>query len=399
MSSVYAELLSLESQGICLGLERIRPLLAALGNPERAARRTVIITGTNGKGSVAATLSRALRAAGVRVGLYTSPHLVSVLERIRLADQDLDAQTFDRLGVRVLEAIRATGARASFFEALTAMAYLAFAEAGVDTQVIEVGVGGGRDATRAAEPTHAVITSVGKDHAALIGPTLDDIVREKLGALGAASENVLALPPRYQALAPPSWLVGRDVRCRAAGGRLLVDLPGEHLELPLPRLVGAHQERNAALAVAMGRRLGLPPGALAEALQSVRWRARLERLAGEPPTFVDGAHNPAGIRALLIALPRVGLEPGFTLVFGAHPKKDAGPMLRSLASVAGRVVLTEAPLLRPAAGLTRCLPGRGALVEPDPLAALALARSFGAPVLVAGSLYLAGELLGRLEAS
>lgn len=397
MSSVYAQLLGLESQGIRLGLERIRPILEALGHPERAARRTVIITGTNGKGSVAATLSAALRAQGVSAGLYSSPHLVSVLERVRLDDQDLSQDAFDALGRRVLDAIARTGTPASFFEALTALAFLAFAEQGVHTQLLEVGVGGARDATRAATPTHAVITSVGLDHAALIGPTLDDIVREKLGVVTPTSVNVASLPPRYRPALPNAWHLGVDLRVRSVGGRLEVQTPDELLTLPAPRLAGAHQERNAALAVAMGRRLGLSVASLKRGMAEVRWRARLERLPGDPPTWLDGAHNPAGVKALMSALPRVGLGPGYTLVFGAHPKKDAGPMLRTLAAPAGRVVLTQAPLLRPAHSLPARLPGRPVEVVPDPGEALARARSYGAPVLVAGSLYLAGAVLAALQ--
>ena len=363
------------------------------------ARRTVIITGTNGKGSVAATLSAALKAAGVRAGLYTSPHLISVRERVRLGERDLTWAEFDALGARVLEVIDRTGTPASFFEALTAVAFLAMAEADVEVQVLEVGVGGARDATRAAEPTHVAVTQIALDHAALIGPTLADIAKEKLGVCAPKSLNVFAIPPRFARGAPPGWHLGKEVQFDV-GSRLRVQTPDADLELPLPRLAGAHQLRNAALAAALSVRLGLDEAAIGAGMEQIRWRARLERLPGSPETWLDGAHNPVGVAALIRALPTIGLAPGFTLVFGAHPKKDAGPMLRRLAELAGEVVLTSAPLLRAARTLVGALPGRrGVSVVEDPAEAVARARSLGEPVLIAGSLYLAGAILAGLEGS
>lgn len=318
-------------------------------------------------------------------------------ERIRLDDTDIDWPTFDRLAERVLAAAESLDATVSFFEALTALAFLAFADAGVHTQVLEVGVGGGSDATRAATPTHVAITHLALDHAALIGPTLADIAREKFGATAPGSLNVLAIPPRFHAGAPPGWFFGRELRATASTA-LNVVTPDRALTLPLPRLVGAHQVRNAAVAAALCVRLELPTAAIAAGIERVRWRARLERLDGPVPTWLDGAHNPDGVRRLIASFPLIGLAPGFTLVFGAHPKKDAGPMLRRLAHTAGHVVLTSAPLLRDPRRLARALPGRSHVhVEPDPGAAVALGRSFGAPVLIAGSLYLAGAVLGALE--
>lgn len=408
--SVYARLLGLESVGIRLGLERIAPLMVALGHPHRVARRTVIITGTNGKGSVAATVSAALTAAGLRVGLYTSPHLVSVLERIRIDDQDLGAAEFDALGEAVLGAIASTGTPASFFEALTAMAFLAFARHDVDVQVLEVGVGGARDATRIAVPTHVAITQIALDHAALIGPGLKEIAAEKLGVTAPGSLNVMNLPPRFREQAPPSWHLDANRVGAAAPGcgvhyqlvgtrgdadaRFRVVTPERTLLLPPPRLAGTHQLANTALATALLVRLGISDDAIAAGISGIRWRARLERLPGEPLTILDGAHNPAGIRKLVESLPEVGLAPGFTLVFGAHPKKDAGPMLRRLAALAGTVVLTEAPLLRAATRLVRLLPNHPDLhVIADCSEAVRAARALGRPVLIAGSLYLAGAVL------
>ncbi|MBT9555119.1 MAG: bifunctional folylpolyglutamate synthase/dihydrofolate synthase [Myxococcales bacterium] len=408
---VYDRLLRLESVGIRLGLERIAPLMAALGEPHRVARRTVIITGTNGKGSVAATVSAALTAAGLRVGLYTSPHLVSVLERIRIDDQDLGAAEFDALGEEVLSAIARTGTPASFFEALTAMAFLAFARHDVDVQILEVGVGGARDATRIAVPTHVVITQIALDHAALIGPGLKEIAVEKFGVTAPGSLNVMNVPPRFRDLAPKGWHLDSSGRSDPSSGvryellgargdpntRLSVVTPERTLLLPVPRLAGAHQLGNTALAVALLVHLGVSAEAIAAGITGIRWRARLERLPGQPLTILDGAHNPAGIQKLIASLPEVGLVPGFTLVFGAHPKKDAGPMLRRLASLAGSVVLTEAPLLRDANRLARLLPRHPDLqVIPDCSEAVRVARSLGRPVLIAGSLYLAGAVLRTL---
>ena len=315
-----------------------------------------------------------------------------------MAEVDIDADAFERHGARVLDAMASYDLPLTVFEALTALAFLWFAERRVDLAILEVGVGGATDATNVAPVTHSVVTGIAKDHTDVLGPTLAGIARAKLGVCRPGCPTVLVLPRPVRHLAPPGWLYGRDLSWRPTHEGLRVRGPFGAWDLPAPRLPGRHQYKNAAVAAAAAATLGFTQAEVAEGMCTVRWRARLERLPGEPATYVDGAHNPDGVAALLAALPAVGLGPGYTLVFGAHPKKDAGPMIRALAENAGDVVLTTAPLLQPPEGLAAHLEGRGRVrIAPDPGGALALARSLGRPVLVAGSLYLAGAVLASLE--
>ena len=321
-SPVYQQLLTLQSAGITLGLDRIQSILSHLGHPEKSAQRTVIIAGTNGKGSAASTLSAAVAASGQSVGLFTSPHLVRPTERIRVNDETIGWADFDAAGAEVLRAIEETATPLSFFEAMTAMAFLTFRSCGVHTQILEVGLGGRRDATRVAEPTHTLIMGVALDHTGILGGTLAEIAQEKLGACGARSQNVFGLPPRLRHLCPEGWHLGEDVRWRSvASGGIVVSTPKGTVRLPNPRLPGGHQRRNLALTAAMAVRLGVGEQAIAAGCQNVRWPARMQRLAESPVTWLDGAHKPAAIAKLLGTLPEVGLEPGYSLVFGAHPKK------------------------------------------------------------------------------
>ena len=395
----YDRLLELSARGMVFGTDRIQQLLAHLGHPERAARRTLIITGTNGKGSVAATLSAAARAAGVSAGLFTSPHLVRVEERFRIHDQDVTSDTFDRLASQVLDALDATGLPLTFFEAVTVIAFLLFRERAVDLQILEVGRGGGRDATAVARPTHAVVTGIARDHVNVLGRTLASIAREKLAVCVPGAAAVLSLPPAVRHLAPPGWLLGRDFRYRGTPTGLIVGGPFGRLELPLPRLLGPHQRHNAAVAAAAAVRLDLPRDAIATALRTVRWPARMQRLElPDPPTWLDGAHNLQAATALLRTLVPAGLTPGFALVYGSHPKKDTARILRRLAASAGPVFVTTAEGLLPPHEVAAHLAGRpDVTVVADPWEAVSAARATGRSTLVAGSLYLGGAVLAALE--
>lgn len=397
LNETYQRFLALESSGIRLGLERIHAFMEWLGRPQLRAPRTLVITGTNGKGSVAAHVSAAATAAGLRVGLFTSPHLVQVTERFRLNDEDMDWTTFDALGTRLLKDMDASNVPLSFFEAITSLALVYFAEEAVDLQILEVGLGGARDATAVTRPTHAVLTGLARDHMEVLGPTLRHIAEEKLGICRKAGDGVYALPPRLHHLCPKGALVGRDLRYRRTAQGMSVALDGVGtMHLPEPTLPGVHQVRNVAIAAGIARKLGISESAVAVGMQRVRWRARMERLSKNPPVWVDGAHNLAAVASLIRSLPEVGLHSGFSLVFGASPRKDIRAMADRLTPYAGTVLCTGLPRLLPAAELAAHFHSHHDVrVVPDPHAALAAARQLGKPVLVVGSLYLAGALLAE----
>jgi len=400
--------------GIKFGLETMRALCAELGHPERSFA-TLLVAGTNGKGSVAAYVDAALRASGLAVGRYTSPHLVRVNERIAVGGRDVGRAAFESAVGRVRAAAarlvraRTIPAHPTYFEALTAAAFVHFRRARVDVAVLEVGMGGRLDATNVAEPLASAIVSVEKDHEAFLGTTLAAIAREKAGVLrrgratvvGSLASEAQAVVETEAAAAGARLVQARGgVRVVSAGEGLTIETPGftHHGVHPL---AGAHQRENAIVALrlleaaqAAGLAVDLP--AAAEGLSRTRWPGRLERVAGRPPLLLDGAHNPSAARALAAHLAG---EPPFVLLFGVMADKDVEAMAAVLFPLAREVVLTRAPIDRAArpADIARRAGevASGARQEEDPRLALALARRLapaGAEVVVAGSLYLVGEV-------
>jgi len=402
--------------GIKFGLETMRALCAALGHPERAFP-TLLVAGTNGKGSVVAYVDAALRASGLAVGRYTSPHLVRVNERIAVGGRDVGRAAFEAAVGRVRAAAarlvraRTIPAHPTYFEALTAAALDHFRRAGVDVAVLEVGMGGRLDATNVADPIASAIVSVEKDHEAFLGSTLDAIAREKAGVLRPGRATVVGpLAPEARAAV--------EAEAAAAGARLVDARDGVQtrdaaggLEVQTPRftyrgvrvLAGAHQVDNALVALrlleeARAAGLAVDLSAASAALGHARWPGRLERviIEGSPPLLLDGAHNPAAARALAAHL---APGPPFVLVFGVMADKDVEAMARILFPLARAVVLTRAPTDRAAApeeiARRAGAAAAGAQQEPDPRRALARAQRQAPPggqVVVAGSLYLVGAV-------
>ena len=394
-------LYGLQSHGIKLGLTGIRSLLALLGDPQRAFP-AILVGGTNGKGSVAAMLESMLRAHGRRVGLTTSPHLVGPEERIRLDGLDVSESELARLLVSVRETCRRgldagrLETHPSFFEVVTATACAAFRDARVDVAVLEVGLGGRLDATNALDPIASAIVTVDYDHVATLGGTLAAIAEEKAG---------IARPGR-----PLVTGVGQDealavVRARCAAlGAPLVEAPPLPADVRVP-LAGDHQRHNAAVAVATLRAaagaLGLTvrDEGVRAGLLATRWPGRLQRIEGSPALLLDGAHNPAGARALGAHLAAL-LGPPPVLVFAAMHDKDVEGLVAPLLPSVGTVVTTAPEVHRAlapeelAARIARA--GGRAEAAPTPEAALQRARALAGPhglVVVAGSLYLVGSIL------
>jgi dihydrofolate synthase/folylpolyglutamate synthase len=396
-----ATLGQLDAGRMRLGLEPTRALLDALGAPDRRFP-IILVAGTNGKGSVSATLASIATCSGRRCGLFTSPHLEEPRERIRI---DGEAITEDRLEHLVAETVRVAaglGDEPTYFEATTCAALLAFADAGVDLAILEVGLGGRLDATNATEPVLSVITTIALDHQEYLGDSLAAIAREKAGIMRRDRRTVVA-GSSFEVRA------ALDDAAAAAGAmlepaRLPYGIVRERLTVHGERgtyvargaLVGAHQAANLRLATQAAEALidlgllGAQPR-IADGLARVRWPGRLEHVPlDETVVIFDGAHNPAGVAALLDAL---GDAP-YDLVFGVLGDKDVASMLPPLAARARKVVLTR-PL-----HTARALPPESlatlieepASIAADPLAAIQQALAQPAPrIVVAGSLYLVGE--------
>jgi dihydrofolate synthase / folylpolyglutamate synthase len=414
-----AEILGrLETFGIRLGLATIRALLAAFGHPEERFA-SVLVAGTNGKGSVSALLASMAAAAGYRVGHYTSPHLEEVEERIRIGGRVIDPRRLAELLGRVVGAAERTcGHPPTYFEAVTAAAFLHFAAEEVELAVVEVGMGGRLDATNALEPVLSLISPVGMDHREHLGETVAAIAGEKAGILRAGrpaicwpggEEAAAAIGAAARAVGAELVLAPRRVRLASrgeglAGQRIRLTTPERSYRLWLP-LLGAHQADNLALAVlaaeALARR-GFPrldAAAVTAGTAACRWPGRLEpvTLPGGRRLLLDAAHNPPGVAALAAFL--AGLGEPWDLLFGTFADKEAAVMLPPLAGGAERVVLTRPPGLRgrePAELAALVPPGR-AVVEPDPERALTAALAGTNLLLITGSVYLVGLLRQRLR--
>ena len=400
--SARAYLFSLEQIGIKLGLEQIRALLAALDHPERDYP-SIVVAGTNGKGSVTAMVERALRAAGYRTGRYTSPHLVNIEERFAIDGEPISPATFDALAEQIQTAAAALPSPPSFFEATTALALEAFRDAEVDVAVLEVGLGGRLDATNAVASTAVAITAIDFDHEAYLGDTLEKIAGEKAGVIK---------PGGLVVLGENTEVVRRVVAdaANAAGARLVYagkDL-GTYANVRLG-LRGRHQIANAAVAIRLLEELGaagtftIPEAAIRSGLEDVVWPGRLEAVQWQGhDVLIDGAHNPAGARALAEYL-RVEFARPVPIVIGVMKDKHVPEILAALAPVASSFICTAASSPRAttpdalAAEASRVAPDVPVHVAAHPMEGVALAATLGTPIVVAGSLYLAGEIRAKVS--
>ncbi|MBZ5498108.1 MAG: bifunctional folylpolyglutamate synthase/dihydrofolate synthase [Acidobacteriia bacterium] len=423
----YSQVLNLLSQrgnevrGIHLGLHRIAAIMHALGNPHEGYA-VLHIAGTNGKGSVAAMSEAILRAAGWKTGLYTSPHLEKLEERIRVSGRNIPARTFTRLAIQVFKTEEELWSRneldmrLTYFEFLTACAFLHFAMEKVDVAVIEVGLGGRLDATNIVNPQACIITGISFDHQNLLGSTLAEIAAEKAGIIKAGvpvisgcrvPEAKRVIRAKARRATASLMEIDRDCRVHVVGERgssVTVDLrtPRHHYRrLPLA-LAGLHQARNAALAVAGAEALDAFPVRIADVkhgLASTHWPGRLDEYFAGRRTLLEGAHNAEGARALRNHLLRCE-DSEIHLVFGVLGDKDIPTIGRLLFPLAESIHLTPVANSRSA--------------QPADIAAAhsrfrSRMRAYGnAPaalraawdvcprnglVVVTGSLYLVGELL------
>jgi dihydrofolate synthase/folylpolyglutamate synthase len=354
---LVAELFPRLTGGIRWGLDRTRRILEAVGNPHHRFR-SIHVGGTNGKGSVAAHIESVLRHDGRRVGLYSSPHLCTFRERIRIDGRAIDEGALLRSAARLWPVIQQESP--SFFEATTAIAFAAFADAAVDIAVIEVGLGGRLDATNVITPDVVALTNVSLDHVQLLGPTLHDVAREKAGIIKPGVPLVTAdTGIGADVFAETAATVGAPLRRVAATAvhatphhtafTVSTQTWGE-IALRTP-LLGAHQATNAALAVsALDVLPGTGPGrdAFVQGIAAVRWPGRLQRAdIGGITWLFDVAHNVAGVEALVAALDDLALPRPVVAVVGVLGDKDWGNMLSPLHAAADRVILTAPPTAPP----------------------------------------------------
>jgi dihydrofolate synthase/folylpolyglutamate synthase len=399
-------------------LERIRPLVEALGEPQDRYR-VVHVAGTNGKGSTCSMMESALQSSGLRTGMFTSPHLSSPAERVRIGGEPIALPEFQSVFERVRVAVRKLAAREaadfepSYFEVFTAVAFLAFAEAGVDVAVVEVGMGGRNDATNVVHPDLCVITQIDYDHEAFLGKSLESIAGEKAGILKTGVPAVFSrqrpeaarvLELRAAELCVPvartdAWSVS-DLDLDARGSRFL--LSGEReLRIRCP-LAGEHQVENAATAAIALTWLGVADHAIESGIARTEWPGRLERVSERPEIILDGAHNPAGARALAAYIRRFYSRRRVRLIYGAMRDKAIEEIGGILFPCAQQVIVTaprQARAIDPETlrDIVEHADLRSAPALEDALALVADATDEDA-IFITGSLFLVAEARAMIGA-
>lgn len=383
------------------GLERMQMLLAALGNPERG-QRFIHVAGTNGKGSTCAMIASILRASGFQTGLYTSPHLIEPTERIQINNEPVTPEEFVRAFEVVHEAAEKLETNPSYFETVTAMAFVVFRER-CDISVIEVGLGGRLDATNVIEPELSIITSIAYDHEAYLGNTLESIASEKAGIIKPGVPVVMArqLPAAETVITARAQELGaRVLRTEDAGVRNIEVFPRCSLfmighDAFECGLAGKHQIENATASILACRELGIEIEAIQRGLRHVKWPGRLEIVSWNPNFVLDGAHNPAAAAALAEYIRVFCRGKPVWIVYGAMRDKAIEEVTSRLFPLADRVIATAPDFpraLRPEA-ILELAPHPSATLTHSIAEAIAVARTAPREAIVffTGSLFVVGE--------
>ena len=427
--AVLARLLELHPKKIDLSLERMHRMLAVLGDPQKKLPPVIHIAGTNGKGSTTATLRAIAEAAGHRVHVYTSPHLVRFAERIRIAGKVIDEEHLISLLERCERA--AMDQPITFFEITTAAALLAFSEVPADLCILEVGLGGRLDATNVVDSPAAVgITPISVDHQQYLGETIEEIAAEKAAIIKPGVPCVVGFQPKAAlssisivaekaGVTPYYYSDAWHAETKPDGGFLFEDWKAV-LDLPSPNLIGDHQILNASLAIAIAhaqKAVVIPDAAIKAGLGWVRWPARLQSLAGSnlhgllgegADLWLDGGHNPAAARVIRTYLRGIDpVERSITLVLGMMGNKDAAGFLKPLAGLLDQVIAVSIPGEEGAANPAFLAAaatdlGISGVMAKDVRSALETIAQKANPerppfVLIGGSLYLAGKVLRETE--
>ncbi len=427
-------LVDYEKTGGCFGssgeadLKAFRSWMEHLGQPQKAFP-SVLISGTKGKGSTAAVITSIARAAGLRVGLYTSPHLETFRERIRVGGRTIAPDAFARLAFRLRDSMGSLrektadlhslpiAGRSTVFELLTAMAFITFAENGVDLAVLEVGMGGRLDATNVVDPLVSVITPVSLDHTQVLGNSIKEIAREKGGIIRPG--GLVVTGPQAPEADGALDAICRERRARRVrseksvsfdrtgrAGRRRLSLRGREITVENVRfpLRGAHQAENAATALAVievlrDQGMSIHPEDVQRGLERVRWPGRFEVFKGPPCVVLDGAHNTDSFQKLVATLTEE--FPGRRVVFviGLARDKDVRGCMKIISPMASALIATQtaSPRARPAGEIAEAADGRMPRVDVEIRPAEALRRAFDLAesedvICVTGSLYLVGEL-------
>jgi dihydrofolate synthase/folylpolyglutamate synthase len=400
---------SLELFGMRFGLDRMHRMMTVLGSPERSFD-SIHVVGTNGKTSTTRMIAAILERHGLRTGCYLSPHLTSYAERVQIAERDIETHAFAAAIAQAAWAAErvnrtlAEGDHVTQFELLTAAAFWELARRGAQVVVVEAGLGGRYDATNVIDSTVAVLTNVGLEHTRWLGPTLTDIATEKLAVLGERSVLVMGAQPQVEVLE-----LARAVAAERHAKLLVADTAPADLTVGAR---GAFQRGNFALARLAAEsylkqvQIQVREDAVRAAAASTLVPGRMQVVARDPLTVLDGAHNPAAVAAVVQSLPELLDGRSLALVFGVLEDKDAAGMLGGLLALCERAWFTAPPSRRalpPATllSLARQLGFEQAVCEPQPVRALAAAQSWartcegGAAVLASGSVYLVGDLLAH----
>jgi dihydrofolate synthase/folylpolyglutamate synthase len=396
-------------------LDRIAALLAKTGDPHKECR-FIHTAGTNGKGSTCAMMASVLRVAGYRTGFYSSPHLIDPRERIQLDGEQISetawCEAFDAVhnASEELLASELIDSHPSFFETMTAMAFFAFAKAKMEIVVLETGLGGRLDATNVVTPEISVITPIDFDHEAFLGSSIESIAAEKAGIVKQGRPVVFAeqRPEAFAVLerkalgmdAPvtlsSSWRI-ENLELGRYGSRFLL-AAGEEIPIHCP-FAGVHQVENARTAVAALNIFGVPVAAIVRGIEVAQWPGRLERIATNPDIILDGAHNPAGARALAAYIKRFFANEPIRIVYGAMRDKAVDEVVSTLFPLAAEVVVTtpDQPRALHAESLLEVSDHPNIVVAPTVKDAIRMTREKPMTTFITGSLFLVGETRKLLQ--
>jgi len=384
-------MLEFDTLKINFGLERMQNILSALGDPHLKFK-SIHVAGTNGKGSVCAMLASILQEAGYKVGLFTSPHLFSWCERIKVNGKDISNSDF---GFRISDLrgrAKKFGIDLTPFEEVTAIAFNYFADQGVDIAVVEVGMGGRLDATNVITPFVSVITNIDYDHTEYLGSTLSEIAFEKAGII---KHKV----PVVTAEKKPAALSIIKKKCKENDARCWIVSKDTDLDVR-SRLLGPHQRINEAIAVKAAQLLKVNKKVIKKGIQKTIWPGRCQIISKDPFIIVDGAHNAAGARALSDTVKELKISRPRTLILGIQAYKDINGILEEMVPLADIIIVTRS--LHPQAAnleeIARRIDGKLVILINSVVEAVAVARGFGHPVIIAGSLFVAAEVLTICDA-
>jgi dihydrofolate synthase/folylpolyglutamate synthase len=394
--------------GMMPGLASTRKLCEALGNPQKKFK-TIHVVGTNGKGSTSYYLSGVLQAHGLKTGLYTSPHLVSMRERIRVNDLPIDDESLDRLIMQVKAAAEKTQVEPTFFEVLTIVAFLYYAEQNIDVAVLEAGMGGRLDSTAVADGELIVLTSIGLEHTEVLGSTESAILKEKMGVAGSAQSILSNGRSKTFVLGGLNDALIAEAKVFAASHGCSCVVPEIRNDIELPNL-GQHYIENASLSLKAAELfLNKFDDALAlKTLTTRSWAGRMQKLIdanGVTKFILDGAHNSHAVRRLVETLDKYYPDQKFHCVFGALRDKDVGEMLKLMAPhvSAWHITRTPYPRFRELIDLQSELEKLGLNVASagefsrEYLNEVCASVTDGSPVLITGSLYMIGATVQALK--